>query len=115
MRLGGNAVVLWFLLATAIACQSNGDESASEDLRRFSEALCEMEADCRGGDGDFVDDCMATAEEQILLAERYDCVDVLADWFHCLLDDWTCESEPVDQGACDDEEELAEDCRNGRL
>ena len=109
------------MLALAGACGSDGDKDTAEataaKLHRVAESSCRTFADCEGGDTAWIEGCVGEADSQIAAAESHGCLDIMAAWFNCLDDNSTCtaDNDYTDDGACHDQEELAENCRNGRL
>jgi len=98
------------------AC-TTADPEAIEQLQRKGDALCQSAADCLDADNDWVEDCTEELDSQITAATGYDCLHVMDAWFTCLDANSTCttDEEYTDDGACGEQEALAEDCRNGRL
>jgi hypothetical protein len=104
------------VIVTAGGC---GDEESNskEDLQSTAEAVCRAAADCRGDDDASIEQCREGSSSQVDAADRDGCINIMNDWYSCLLENSTCNDEGKydDEGACGDQEELAEDCRKGRL
>lgn len=119
------------VLALAVACGTGDEDSetgvSANELIAQAESTCQVYADCEGKDNAWINACVEEAERQITAAEGYGCLDIMAVWFTCLDDNSICtidkddadEEDPdkdyTDEGACSDQEDLAEDCRDGRL
>lgn len=107
------ALVLVLTLGTG--CSNSDDETTSEaEVRRVGNELCE-EYTC-SVEPDLTD-CKDEMEEILEKAKANSCLDVIDAWFRCLRDSTHCTDgvPPKTSQACSDEEELAEDCRKGRL
>ncbi len=108
-------------LALAGACGTDDDDgttgASADELHGMAASLCRKDASCDGRDSAWIEACVGEADDQIAAAEGYGCLDIMATWFTCLVDSSICTRERgyTDHGACADQEELAEDCRNGRL
>jgi len=97
--------------------RAQGEAPSALEVQTKADSLCRAAGSCEPADPGFVDACLSVYEEQVAAAEAHDCLGVLEAWIECLTDSSSCspEGEFTDQGACNEQEELAEDCRGGLL
>ena len=114
------------MLVLAVACGGDATKTGStpDKLHTVAESFCKANADCVGADSAWIEGCVTEADREIAAAEGHSCLDIMATWLNCLDEKSSCTTDDdpdptdkyyTDQGACNDEEELAEDCRKGRL
>jgi len=119
MRIG---MILTLLIGAFVSFGCGGDDddilgTSKEEVREAAESLCRANADCEQLDSAWIEGCMVEPDRQIKAAEGYDCLGIMAEWFDCIESYSSCTADGYsnDREACREEEEMAEDCRNGRL
>lgn len=91
--------------------KSKTPEVTLDEVKASRDALCAA----IGCDPDGID-CERDLDQFIVQADANDCLEILDAWMRCVAAVTVCENGSASgRDACDEEEESAEDCRNGRL
>ena len=106
----------WLLVLFLGACGSEEADS-KEEIQSRAEEYCRAVGDCMGTDESWDETCEEESSNQIDAAERNGCMNIMNDWYSCLIENSTCTDggKYDDVGACSNQEELGEDCREGRI
>jgi len=115
MRFLKRKIVLLIAL-TAIGC-GNEEDNVIDEIYSKAVSLCLARNICLGNDEVTREMCRDVIESQFELAELGGCENITNDYLECLVKNSSCTNEGkyTAEGYCSDQEELAEDCRKGRL
>ena len=104
--------------ASSVTDASGSPDSQDEtttvaDVQAVGEAVCTITA-CGGV---VPSGCVDDLNEYIVAADTNGCLEIMDTWLRCLEGATTCINGVAQstRAACGEQEELAEDCRNGRL